>query len=92
MKEIRKCVVCGKTFTGKKTTAKYCSEECSYTAYKEMQRIRDRNKRKKELAERRKKADNRKSISDYAAEARAAGMSYGERQKQETLERMARRA
>jgi len=90
MKEVRKCAVCGNPFTAIRSNSKYCSDSCYDEGLRERERIRKRNKRKREAAEKQKKADSRKSLSDHAAAARAAGLTYGEYQAQMTLKRMAR--
>lgn len=60
-----KCVVCGNEFTAGNKKAKYCSRSCQMKLVNNGYRM---PKRKRE----------EKTIEEWNAEARAAGMSYGQ--------------
>ena len=90
VKEKRKCLICKKTYIAKKINSKYCGESCAQQAYAEKSKENDKNKREREAKKKQAIEASQKSLSDYAAAARAAGMSYGKYQEQMTLQRMAR--
>lgn len=78
MKELRKCVICGKLFEANVATAKYCSYDCRLEASR-----RSWSARK----ERRKEARSKENKLDKALrEAKAQGLTYAEYQKRRTLE------
>ena len=88
-----------KKIHSKLSNQKYCSDECARLINSDKSREyfqtvgkykkAERKRRKQELERQRKNGMN---LSEIARQVKAAGMSYAEYQKQETLERMARRA
>ena len=75
--KVRKCA-CGKLFTVIYSNTRYCSDECREESkrmrYRETCSVNNEIKR----AERKARKNKQKSISNIAAEAKKAGMSYGE--------------
>lgn len=67
----RKCKRCGKSFVPKNNKQTYCNPICRIEYHKEMAMAE-----KEELQEYRKRKG--KSIKNIAAEAKAAGMTYGQ--------------
>lgn len=67
------CPICGGTFWQKKKTQMYCSRKCGTIA-----RRRQDEADLAEIQEMRDSKKPAKSLSQIAAEARAAGMSYGQ--------------
>lgn len=73
MEEIRKCLICGKTYTAIRPNAKYCGESCADFAFKAKRQEREKKAKEKRKSE--KKKTN--SISEIEIKARDAGMTYG---------------
>ena len=82
------CELCGKMFMPKNNMAKYCGEDCRRkAAYERIKVYREENRekfagyREEARSQRKRKKDEKKksmhSIDKIAADARAAGMSYG---------------
>ena len=83
--EPRLCVVCGKEYTPKAGNQKYCSDKCSYEHRKpktlEYERERYRRKQLEAAAEKAdyvEKNSQRTHLDDVAADAKAAGTTYGQ--------------
>jgi len=76
------CAYCGKTFEHNNTQTKYCGNECRAAVQRE-QNLRHRRKyldrqATKPKAKRKPKIEKPKTLSEIAAAAREAGMTYGE--------------
>lgn len=76
MSVIVNCIVCGNPFSASNRNAKFCGRECEYMYDNEIRR----KKHRMEAAQKRKNAGKKKvkTIEEWNAEARAAGMSYGQ--------------
>lgn len=73
------CQECGKKFTGF-AKRKYCSEKCRRQNQRELENIRRRNNRRREIAQRKfdKTAGKPvKTLDDWALEARECNLDYG---------------
>lgn len=75
MKHIRNCLICYQKFESNGPKSKYCGTECARRAMNESKRAKRREKREAEKAAKRPKM---KSLAIINAEARAAGMTYGQ--------------
>lgn len=88
--KIKICDVCGKPFEAY-GNSKRCSSKCEKIAYEKLMKesrrrqnrerqlyMKENNRRKVEKANPRKKGDGNKSLIAKNAEARAAGLSYGQ--------------
>lgn len=64
----RNCDCCGKKYITKSHKSKYCGAECKKKSAK-------KNNKKKKVV---RKNNTNRELMDYAAEARKAGISYGE--------------
>ena len=78
MRELRKCVICGKEYITSIYNSKYCSEECKMQGIRALNKINDRAKRERRMAERVARENSHKPLIDIAVEAKKAGMSYGQ--------------
>lgn len=74
MAEERKCKYCGQLFIPVTHRQFYCNESCRL----ERNRERSREQGKSNTIQRRKQKAKKAAIRDIAAEAKAAGMSYGQ--------------
>lgn len=75
-KVIVNCCVCGNPFEAMNRGKRYCSVTCKNMAASERDRIRYRQEKERKSRPQRKKKS--KSLAEWDAEARAAGMSYGQ--------------
>ena len=78
MKELKKCVICGKSFKSEKYNAKYCSETCKDKGRRAITKENDRIKRERAAKARKARNNSKKPLINIAAEAKGAGMSYGQ--------------
>ena len=72
MEEVRKCIICNKTFVANTPNKKCCSNECT--------KIKNRmnaTRYNKEVRGNGKKPKKSLSFTDIAVKAKQAGMSYG---------------
>ena len=69
----RKCEICGEVFNRISYNQRYCSEKCK----REANILRSREKRRTEKLNAQTKT-KQETLSEVAARARAAGMTYGQ--------------
>lgn len=76
MSVIVNCIVCGSPFSAYNRNSKFCSKECESMHDNEIRR----RKYRVEASQKRKNAGKKKvkTLEEWNAEARAAGMSYGQ--------------
>ena len=74
-KVIVNCCVCGNPFAAMNRGKRYCSATCKNAAASERYRIRYRQEKERKNNPQTKKKI--KTLEEWDAEARAAGMSYG---------------
>lgn len=90
MKTIKKCDICGKEYLATGEKRRYCSDPCRREA--NLRNIRERNRQRAEKAkesmfiEVSEKAKKGMSLTEMAAAARKAGMSYGQYEAQMELQ------
>ena len=76
MSAIVSCEVCGNFYEAKNRASRYCSQKCRYAVANERAKIKYH--KEKAYKSRPQNQENSKSIAEWDAEARAAGMSYGQ--------------
>lgn len=81
METIKNCVICGKEFTAKRSTAKYCSAPCREHAANERCKRRYRGTRRK------KNKATGEPIWQINEEARNLGLTYGKYKAMQYMEK-----
>ena len=74
----RKCVICGKSFGSERYNAKYCSETCKDKGRQAITKENERIKRERATKARKARKNSQKQLINISAEAKKAGMSYGQ--------------
>lgn len=73
----KQCVICGKTFTCKRDSAVYCSDECRREAMKGITASWRKKQAQAEEEKKEAKREEKKTLSEKIVAARELGMSYG---------------
>lgn len=77
--QMGKCIHCGKNFMTRQKTRLYCSEECRKKYWDELRRLTYKKKHRNTANE---------ELVEVAAEARDAGMTYGQYVAQKYMEEL----